>query len=961
MMTYRFSYRLQSSAVLIVATITLLVPPLTFPFLPSALFPRTPLSYPHGTPRSPPQHPSFFARADTGPNATLKAGARCLGYTLWDRDQGASKNPGPFCGSGLHCVFFNGIPAKKQRNVHGIGRCVPEGRTCPENVTSIKCVSDCMGMDYVQGPDCDSIMEKWVCYADVCDQCWRKMFYSDYHWPIQEASMCERTQGPPYPCLSAAQLNASCPACLSYKLPTRTCFVPDSYCPNRGCAKSYCLKVYRKGWTICGKCAAGYKKCPTPPVALPCPACRAALLAARCPALPIAPPCLSRAALPCSSRCPDSARGHLAKDRARSLPPLLPSPAPPCLPCVEGRQHAARHSSSFPLTSAPLQTLHMDVWGPARVSGQGCEGYFLLRFHKDLPVLRLHFDRGGEFSSDFSRDLCRGEGILQSFTLPASPQQNGIAERRIGLVMELNLWPRVSLPETSHKLHWTGKIGDASVFQVWGSRAFVRDTSADKLSSRAIHCVFLGFPPDAPGWQFYHPTSRHVLPSQDVTFDESIPFYRTAPQPPHRSSSLQVTVDSGVTGGGAARGAASGGAELVGAEPGGAEPASAEPGGAEPEGAETGGAESEGVETGGAEPRGTASAGGSAGAGGSAAGGTGAGGTGGAGAGGNGDGNPSDESTATSALVAELVDFAAACCLDYAASLVAESESDCPPSIGGECALGKDVLEDRQEDFECLAAAVPHLVAMLLAPEGDPDAPDIPTPRSYEEAITVPPPGAKIVDGMWIFRVKRPPGSRPVFKAPYVARGFIYGLRQAPREWHDTLRMTLAALGFAPSTADPSLFLRTDTTLPSFYVLVYVDDLVFATADTEALAHVKSELQKRHTCTDLGELRSYLGLQITRDRARHTITLTQSHMVHQILQRFGFQCSSPQFTPLPTGHSLSAPPSDESIEPSGPYPELVGCLMYLMTCSRPDLAHPLSILARYVPPRRHRPEQWEAA
>ncbi|CAI7857137.1 unnamed protein product, partial [Closterium sp. NIES-53] len=62
---------------------------------------------------------------------------------------------------------------------------------------------------------------------------------------------------------------------------------------------------------------------------------------------------------------------------------------------------------------------------------------------------------------------------------------------------------------------------------------------------------------------------------------------------------------------------------------------------------------------------------------------------------------------------------------------------------------------------------------------------------------------------------------------------------------------SLAALGFAPSTADPSLFLRTDTTLPPFYVLVYVDDLVFATGDTDAIAHVKSELQKRHTCTDL--------------------------------------------------------------------------------------------------------------
>ncbi|CAI7813553.1 unnamed protein product [Closterium sp. NIES-54] len=64
------------------------------------------------------------------------------------------------------------------------------------------------------------------------------------------------------------------------------------------------------------------------------------------------------------------------------------------------------------------------------------------------------------------------------------------------------------------------------------------------------------------------------------------------------------------------------------------------------------------------------------------------------------------------------------------------------------------------------------------------------------------------------------------------------------------------------------------------------------------------------------------------DRAAHTITQIQSHMVQQVLQRFRFQFSSPQPTPLPTSHSLSALPSDESLEPSGPYPELVGCLMH---------------------------------
>ncbi|CAI7813485.1 unnamed protein product [Closterium sp. NIES-54] len=279
-----------------------------------------------------------------------------------------------------------------------------------------------------------------------------------------------------------------------------------------------------------------------------------------------------------------------------------------------------------------------------------------------LPPSRAPPCLAGEFSSDLLREFCHGEGILQSFTLPASPQQNGVAECRIGLVMEvartsmihaaaphflwpfavryvahqLNLWPRVSLPETSPTMCWTGKVGDASVFRVWGSRAFVPDTSADKLSSRAIRFVFLGFPPDAPGWKFYHPTLRCVLPSQDVTFDESVPFYdlfpyRTAPSPPpRRFSSLQepplvvpfppqgpapsgvsqvdplplaepveVAVDSGN-----AWGVASRGAELASAKLGGAEPESAEPGGAESEGAESGGSEPEGTEPGGAEPEG---------------------------------------------------------------------------------------------------------------------------------------------------------------------------------------------------------------------------------------------------------------------------------------------------------------------------------------------------------------------
>ncbi|CAI7901631.1 unnamed protein product [Closterium sp. NIES-54] len=917
----------------------------------------------------------------------------------------------------------------------------------------------------------------------------------------------------------------------------------------------------------------------------------------------------------------------------RSLPPLPQGPAPTCVPCLEGWQRAAPHSFEFPPTEAPLQTLHMDVWGPACVRGQGHERYFLLvvddysryttvfplrskgevtevlidwiraarlqlreRFGSDFPVLRLHSDRGGEFSSDLLRAFCRAEGIRQTFMLPASPQQNGIAELRIGMVMDV---ARTSMIHAAapHFL-WPFAVGDASAFRVWGSRAFVQDLSADKLSSHAVPCVFLGFPPDAPGWQFYHPTSRRVLSPEDVTFDESGPAPSGVSQV-DAVEPVKMAADSGASRGAEPGCAESGGAEPGGAGSGGAEPGGTEPGGAgsggaeleraEPGGAASGGAEPGAAESGGVEPagpgpggpsgalsrrelpspqelrewfarcwsraagdRGAASAGGSAatggtgaggatgaGAGGStsaggsgaeagvfaggraragAAGGTGTGGAAGVGADAGGAGivragsrgaawprpyfvpllkqvlglppssgpapplesqlqlaaplpapspyagptgglaerrepesrpalpvrtartsrrgphprppavpgmhqmalrpstapqcaplpsppasslpaladpvsdslraasptvtrllatvvtDPSFESTAASALVAELVDFAAACRLEFATSLVAESTSASvyPPSVGGECALSTDVLEDRHEEFQCFAAALPHLVSTLLAPEGDPDAPDIPTPRSYAEAIEgpysshwqaamdaemaswkstgtyvdeVPPPRANIgfdyfqtfspTPKMTTLRVllhvaaqrdyelhsldfstaflqgslheeiwlRRPPGFTRSFPpgTQLSLQQPVYSLRQAPHEWHDTLRTTLATLGFAPSTAHPPVAVS---------------------------------------------LHRHFAAAVLHPR---------------VLQRFDFTYSSPQATPLSTRHSLSALPSDESVEPSGPYPELVGCLMYLMTCTRPDLAYPLSILAHYVASGRHRPEHMAAA
>ncbi|CAI5996465.1 unnamed protein product [Closterium sp. NIES-65] len=174
---------------------------------------------------------------------------------------------------------------------------------------------------------------------------------------------------------------------------------------------------------------------------------------------------------------------------------------------------------------------------------------------------------------------------------------------------------------------------------------------------------------------------------------------------------------------------------------------------------------------------------------------------------------------------------------------------------------------------------------------------------TYVDAV--PPPRANVVDGMWLFKVKRPPGAPPVFKVRYVARGFNqregvdFFQTFAPTPKMTTLRVLLHiaaqreyelhSLDFSTAFLQGRLYeeiwLRrppgfTDTFPPgtqwSLRRPVYG---LRQTPHRAVMAQVKSKLQKRHKCTDLGELQRYLGLQITRDRAARTITLTQSHMV----------------------------------------------------------------------------------
>ncbi|CAI7828334.1 unnamed protein product [Closterium sp. NIES-53] len=206
--------------------------------------------------------------------------------------------------------------------------------------------------------------------------------------------------------------------------------------------------------------------------------------------------------------------------------------------------------------------------------------------------------------------------------------------------------------------------------------------------------------------------------------------------------------------------------------------------------------------------------------------------------------------------------------------------------------------------------------------------------------------------------LRRPPRFHATFPENTVwqLRRPVYGMKQAHREWHAKLSATLGSLGFSASHSDASLFLCSSPR--RFFILVYMDDMILL-ADTKAdMEQMKQQLQQRLKCKDLGDLTHYLGMAITRDHPSRTITLSQSHYIGQILEKFEMTQASPIATPLPFGHQLAPPTSPSSS--SHPYAELVGSLMYAMMCTRPDLAYPISVLARFVGPGRHTEVHWKA-
>lgn len=178
----------------------------------------------------------------------------------------------------------------------------------------------------------------------------------------------------------------------------------------------------------------------------------------------------------------------------------------------------------------------------------------------------------------------------------------------------------------------------------------------------------------------------------------------------------------------------------------------------------------------------------------------------------------------------------------------------------------------------------------------------------------------------------------------------LYGLKQSPMEWNAVLDVFLKKIGYLPTTADPCLYTRKEGN-DLVILAIYVDDIIVAASGKSAELKAKKELMSKFEMTDLGELNWFLGMKITRDWDDKTIKLGQSIYVTKVLVKFGMMDCKVAATPMG-----SDPDEMEKSGPANvPYREAVGCLMYAMIGTRPDIAYAVGVASRYLeqPEERH--------
>ena len=191
--------------------------------------------------------------------------------------------------------------------------------------------------------------------------------------------------------------------------------------------------------------------------------------------------------------------------------------------------------------------------------------------------------------------------------------------------------------------------------------------------------------------------------------------------------------------------------------------------------------------------------------------------------------------------------------------------------------------------------------------------------------------------------MKVPPGVPEKKGQVWHLKKGLYGLKQAGRNWHKELVMSLNEMDFKKADADPCVFINKKADM---FLLVYVDDLLVCAKTEGDIENFKKRLSQCYDISDLGELNWYLGMHVKRESAGGC-KISQELYIETLVKKFGMRESKVMKTPA-AELRLCPAADDEKVLSHVPYRELAGSLMWLSVCSRPDITYAVNTVCRFV-------------
>ncbi|KAK1631565.1 hypothetical protein QYE76_005880 [Lolium multiflorum] len=663
-----------------------------------------------------------------------------------------------------------------------------------------------------------------------------------------------------------------------------------------------------------------------------------------------------------------------------------------CEACLMGKMTKTPFSGMMERATDLLEIIHTDVCGPMSVASRGGYryvltftddlsryGYIYLMKHKsetfekfkefqsevenqrNKKIKFLRSDRGGEYLSyEFGMHLKKC-GILSQLTPPGTPQRNGVSERRNRTLLDmvrsmmsltdlpLSFWsyaletaaftlnraPSKSVETTPYEL-WFNKKPKLSFLKVWGCEAYVKKLQPDKLEPKAEKCVFIGYPKETIGYTFYHRSEGKIFVAKNGTFlekefltkevtgrkveldeieesllvDQSSAVPENVPVPPtpateeandndHETSNETATEPRRSTRDRATPDWYDPCLNVMIVDNNDEDPATYEEAMMSPDSNKWQEAMKSEM------------------------------------------GSMYDNKVWT---LVELPDSRKAVENKWIFKRKTDADGNITVYKARLVAKGFRQIQgvDYDETFSPVAKLKSVRILLAIAAFFDYEIWQMDVKTAFlngdieEELYMVQPKG--FVD---------PKNADKVCKL----QRSIYGLKQASRSWNRRFDKVIKDFGFIQCHGEACIYKKVSGSSVAFLIL-YVDDILLIGNDIELLSSVKGYLNNSFSMKDLGEASYILGIKIYRDRSRRLIGLSQSTYLDKILKKFRMDESKKGFLPMLPGKVLSktqGPATAEERERMSqiPYASAVGSIMYAMLCTRPDIAHAVSLTSRY--------------